>query len=226
MKANGFLRRATSNNIEEERQMVTTWEAIFPTPILRTNIAREFTEKERIFFEQTQNNVCANVLNTRSVDTYVLDALELRSIRSFIAEYVKQFAKKIISVNEQLEFYITQSWINYTKPGQSHHRHFHTNSLVSGVLYISAIKEIDRIYFYRAPSAGISVGDKEQNWYTADSWFFSVGAGDLILFPSNLTHGVEEATGGHTRVSLSFNTFVRGEIGVKEHLSGLTLGIS
>jgi ectoine hydroxylase-related dioxygenase (phytanoyl-CoA dioxygenase family) len=102
----------------------------------------------------------------------------------------------------------------------------HTNSLISGVLYVSAIKEIDRIYFYRATSPGISVGNKDQNWYTADSWFFSVGAGDLILFPSNLTHGVEEATGRHTRVSLSFNTFVKGNIGDEERLNGLKLGIS
>ena len=204
--------------------MIATWEAIFPTPILRTNIAREFTEKELRFFEQAQNNVCPNVLNSRSVDTYVLDTPEMRSIRAFTLEHVTQFRKKTISVNDQLEFYITQSWINYTQPGQSHHRHIHTNSLVSGVLYISAVKEIDRIYFYRALPAGISVGNTEQNWYTADSWFFSVGAGDLILFPSNLAHGVEKATGRHIRVSLSFNTFVKGEIGVKENLNGLKLG--
>ncbi len=202
-----------------------TWEAIFPTPVLRTNIAREFTEGELRFFKQSQDNVCANVLNARSVDTYVLDAAEMGSIRSFIATHVEQFARKIISLNPQLEFYITQSWINFTQPSQSHHRHFHSNSLVSGVLYISAIKDIDKIYFYRTPpAAGISVGKKEQNWYTADSWFFSVGTGDLILFPSYLTHGVEELTSRHTRVSLSFNSFVEGELGTRELLNSLKLG--
>ncbi len=206
--------------------MMTTWEAIFPTPVLRTNIGREFTEKELRFFEQTQSEVCENVANTRSVDTYVLDAPEMRSLRTFIMEHVEQFARKVITVNAQVKFRITQSWINFTKPGQSHHRHFHTNSLVSGVLYISTIKEIDRIYFFRTPPAGISVGNKEQNWYTADSWFFSVGTGDLILFPSSLTHGVEETTGKHIRVSLSFNTFVEGEIGAKDLLNSLQVGIS
>ena len=204
--------------------MMATWEAIFPTPILRANIAREFTGKEGEFFDRAQKNVCANVRNDRSVDTHVLDAPEMRSIRSFIAEHIKLFARKIISVNEQLEFYVTQSWINYTRPGQCHHRHFHTNSLISGVLYVSAVKEIDRIYFFRSPTAEISAGNREENWYTANSWFFSVGAGDLIIFPSHITHGVEEATGRHIRVSLSFNSFVRGEIGLNDHLNGLKLG--
>lgn len=204
--------------------MMTKWEAIFPTPLLRSNIGREFTEAEVKFIKHSQKNVCANVLNSRSADTYVLDAPEMRSIRSFINTHVTEFSKKTISLNQQLQFYVTQSWINYTQPGQSHHKHFHTNSLVSGVLYINAIREIDRIYFYRPPPAGISVGNQDQNWYTADSWFFSVGSGDLILFPSNLTHGVEEVEGRHVRVSLSFNTFVEGELGTRELLNSLSLG--
>ena len=206
--------------------MMTTWEAIFPTPVLRTNIGRNFSERELRFFEAAQGKVCDNVANTRSVDTHVLDAPDLRELRSFMAEHVEQFARKIITVNAKVKFYITQSWINYTRTGQSHHKHFHTNSLVSGVLYISAIKELDKLYFYRTPPAGISVGNKEQNWYTADSWFFSVGTGDLILFPSHLTHGVEEVTGKHVRVSLSFNTFVAGEIGDTDLLNSLKVGTS
>ena len=121
--------------------MLSTWEAIFPTPVLRTNIGREFTEEELQFFVRLQSKTTGNVLNMRTVDTRVLDAPELRSLRSFIEDHVDQFARKTISTSERLEFYITQSWINYTKPGQSHHRHCHTNSLISGVLYLSAVKE-------------------------------------------------------------------------------------
>ena len=44
--------------------------------------------------------------------------------------------------------YITQSWLNYTRANQFHHRHEHPNSFVSGVLYINADKATDRINFY------------------------------------------------------------------------------
>jgi uncharacterized protein (TIGR02466 family) len=206
--------------------MMTNWEAIFPTPILRTNIDRAFTEKELKFFRDAQDKACANVLNSRSMDTNVLDAAEMRPVRSFIDEHVKQFCRKTISISEKLEFYVTQSWVNFTRPGQAHHRHFHTNSLVSGVLYINAVREIDKIWFHRPPASGICVGNPDSNWYTADSWFFSVGTGDLVLFPSSLTHGVEETTGQHVRASLSFNTFVKGEIGERDKLNGLKLNVS
>ncbi|MDH5536765.1 MAG: 2OG-Fe(II) oxygenase family protein, partial [Betaproteobacteria bacterium] len=172
--------------------MITTWDAIFPTPILRTNIGRELTEEEHRFFSETEKNLSSNFENSTSIDKYVLDAPAMQPLRAFFIEGVNQYGRKIISVSERVEFYITQSWINYTQTGQSHHRHMHTNSLISGVFYIKAVKDIDRLFFYRDATPQISVWNKEVNWYNADSWCFSVGTGDLILFPSNVQHGVEE----------------------------------
>lgn len=203
--------------------MLSTWEAIFPTPILRTNIGREFTEEELQFFAQSQGATTDNVLNTRTVDTHVLETPQMCSLRSLIEENINQFARKTITTSERVEFYITQSWINYTKPGQSHHRHSHTNSLFSGVLYISAIRDIDGICFYKNASTTIKPADDVQNPFSATSWRFNVGAGDLILFPSHLTHAVEQNEGGHIRASLAFNTFVRGELGSEQLLNLLVL---
>lgn len=203
--------------------MIVSWDAIFPTPVMRTNIGREFTPEERSFFAATKKHTFPNVVNTSSLDNYVLDAPEMQGLRSFFMDAVKQYARKILSVNDKLEFYITQSWINYTEKGEAHHRHMHSNSLVSGSFYIEAVKEVDRLYFYRESTPQINVWNKEPNWYNADSWFFAVGVGDLILFPSGLQHGVEKTTGAHTRTSLAFNTFVRGEIGAKERLNALKL---
>lgn len=203
--------------------MITTWDAIFPIPILRTNIGRELTREELDFFGETEKKLFPNVNNSTSLDKYVLNAPALQSLRAFLMEGVNQYARKIISVSDKVEFYITQSWVNYTNTGQSHHRHMHTNSLMSGVFYISAVKEFDKLFFYREATPQINVWNNEVNWYNADSWFFSVGTGDLILFPSNVQHGVEETAGKHTRISLAFNTFVRGELGSEERLNSLTL---
>lgn len=203
--------------------MLSTWEAIFPTPVLISNIGRELSAEEKAFFVRTQSHTIENVFNSRSVSTRVLDADELRSLRCFIEEHIEQFARKTFSLRETLQFYITQSWVNYTEPGQGHHRHCHTNSLISGVFYVSAVKEVDGICFYRDAPAHMCGGDEVRSWYTANSWRFSVGAGDLVLFPSRLTHGVDENTSKHIRVSLAFNTFVRGELGSEDLLNRLTL---
>jgi uncharacterized protein (TIGR02466 family) len=206
--------------------MMTNLEAIFPTPVLRANIGREFTESELDYIRRVQQHTCPNVGNSRSIDTHVLDAEEMRSLRSAIEPHVEDFCRKTVTVSKKVQFFITQSWINYTRKGQSHHRHCHTNSLVSGVLYLSAVKEVDRICFFRPPATGIAVDNDGRNWYTADCWSFNVGAGDLILFPSRIIHGVDQTVGDHVRVSLSFNTFLKGELGHEDRLNGLSLEVS
>ncbi len=202
---------------------MVTWDAIFPTPIMRTSIGRHFTDEENGFFDKMRNAPHPNVSNTRSVDTHVLDAPEMRSLRSFVLDHVNQYARKIISADPKVEFYLTQSWLNYTQKGEAHHRHVHTNSLISGVLYVNAKKEVDGICFYRNSGAQLSVSDEYVNWYNAPSWCLSVGVGDVVLFPSNLSHGVEQTTGEHTRISLAFNAFVRGQIGSEELLNSVNI---
>lgn len=203
-------------------QMVT-WEAIFPTPILRTNIGRPLTAGEQAFIDTARQGTVESPGNSRSADTQVLDAPELGAIRAFVAGQVTAFAEKAISTERNLEFYITQSWLNYTRPGEHHHRHIHTNSLVSGVFYVSARKESDRLWFFRSSAAQIKISQGQTNWYNADAWFFSVGTGDLVLFPSHIPHEVAKLEGDETRVSLAFNAFVRGEIGAADSLNLLRL---
>lgn len=202
---------------------MVTWEAIFPTPVMRTSIGRSFTAEEEEFFARKQNHPHSNVFNTRCADTRVLNAPEMQSIKAVVADAVNQFGRKVISADRKHDFYLTQSWINYTRPGESHHRHRHTNSLISGVLYINAKKEMDGISFFHANMNQIMVSEQGLNWYNAPSWVFAVATGDLVLFPSNLTHGVEQTSGDHVRVSLAFNAFVRGEIGSEDSLNSLGL---
>ena len=202
---------------------MATWDAIFPTPVMRSNIGRSFTEEELKFFEMLWAASQANVTNFRSADTHVLDAPEMQSIRSVVAEHVNQFGWKVISAHPKHTFYITQSWVNFTQPGQSHFRHMHTNSLISGSLYIYVKKEVDSICFYRNSPAQLLVTDDQTNPYNTPIHRVSVDVGDLVLFPSSLLHDVETTTGGHIRVSLAFNAFIKGELGSEERLNHLTI---
>src|SRR3979411_1893362 len=98
-----------------------TWESIFPTPVMRSNIGRNFADDERKFFKKLQAAPYANASNTRSADTHVLDAPEMQSLRSVAAEHINQYAWKVISSHPKHAFYITQSWVNFTQPGELHH---------------------------------------------------------------------------------------------------------
>ena len=47
------------------------------------------------------------------------------------------------------------------------------------------------------------------NLYNSPSWFFQVESRDLIIFPSDTQHFVENKKGNNVRTSLSFNVFVK-----------------
>jgi uncharacterized protein (TIGR02466 family) len=119
--------------------------------------------------------------------------------------------------------YITQSWLNFTSEKQWHHKHEHPNSFLSGVYYIDADAENDKITFFKNGYKQLKLTPSEWNWWNADSWWFTVKTGSIVVFPSHLTHMVEQKAGNNVRCSLAFNTFLRGSVGVGESLTQLIL---
>jgi quercetin dioxygenase-like cupin family protein len=53
----------------------------------------------------------------------------------------------------------------------------------------------------------------------SDSWWFNVKPGGIVAFPSNLTHRVENVEADETRISIAFNTFVKGILGDNKSLT-------
>jgi hypothetical protein len=60
---------------------------------------------------------------------------------------LQRLFRTIICPKNNIELYITQSWLNYTEENQYHHRHEHPNSVVSGVLYFDSDKK-DMIKYF------------------------------------------------------------------------------
>ena len=193
-------------------------ENIFPIPI---GFFR-YEDKFDIDFitNQSQRN---NIGNITSVDKYILKHKQLTELRQFIEKSMFDYFTATYNPKNDVRLKITQSWLNWTQPGQYHHKHAHPNSLISGCYYVNARKESDRIYFYRDGYQPIKFPPVEWNVYNSDSWWFPVGTGDLILFPSSLTHMVQPVEGDETRISLAFNTFPIGEIGDEDELTALKL---
>jgi uncharacterized protein (TIGR02466 family) len=148
----------------------------------------------------------------------------MADLKSFIQFYINHFMESIESPYNPVEAYVTQSWLNYTQPGEFHHKHEHPNSYLSGVLYINADPEKDKIYFYKSGYKRIMLPTERFNPFNSESWWFSVGTCDMVIFPSYLTHMVEQTESKDTRISLSFNTFLKGYIGAEESLTSLHTG--
>lgn len=197
--------------------------SIFPTPIYETSLNREFSQSEMLFINQTKNKTKRNFGNIITEDNYILENIELKSIKEYLDLVLQDYFKKIICCSEKTVPYITQSWINYTEENEFHHRHDHPQSLVSGVLYINADKDFDKIKFFKTNYEFFRPEIIEFNLFNSSSWWFEVKTGDIILFPSSLTHDVEMKKGDNTRISLAFNTFVKGSVGENDKISELIL---
>lgn len=195
---------------------------IFPTTIGMFNLERDLTTEEKEFLKNQERR--SNAGNTTSKDNYLLRNENLKDLNSFFTESVNKYFADIYQPKYDVSLYITQSWANYTEQGQWHHKHQHQNSFISGVFYVDADITNDRIYFYRDRYDQIKIIPKEWNITNSDSWWFEVGTGRLVLFPSSLTHMVEVKQHEGTRISLSFNTFLKGTLGENEQLTELILG--
>ncbi len=197
---------------------------IFPTPIYTSKLDRELTNKELSFINKTKLDVYKNEGNTTSNDNYILNDKIFKDLKTDLDLRVKDYFEKVISPTDAITPYITQSWLNYTETNQYHHKHEHPNSLVSGVFYINCDEEFDKIKFYKKDIYSVIKPEiKEWNLYNSETWWFSVKTGDVILFPSSLTHMVETKQGTNTRISLAFNVFIKGTVGDNKNLTELIL---
>jgi len=203
--------------------MNTVIHSIFPTPIYVSNLNRKFSKEEISFFNKTKKNCIKNIGNITSKDNYILNNVILKKLKNEINLSIKDYFDKIISSKDDVKPYITQSWLNYTEVNQYHHKHDHPNSIVSGVLYINSDKKFDKIIFFKKEYKQIKFNVKEWNQFNSETWFFNVESGQIILFPSSLTHMVETKEGDNTRISLAFNVFFKGEIGSNIELTELSI---
>lgn len=197
--------------------------AIFPIPIYQSKLNRNFTKKELLFVNKNKNNVFFNTGNCTSKNNYILNEKIFQTLKSELDLRVQDYFDKIISTNNNLKPYITQSWLNYTETNQFHHKHNHFNSLISGVLYINSDEKYDEINFFKDSYQTIKPTIKTFNSFNAESWNFSIKTGDIILFPSSLLHAVSNKKGDNIRISLAFNVFVKGEIGEENNLTKLNI---
>ncbi len=195
--------------------------SLFPTPIGFFTLDRELTSKELEFIRALPQR--ANMGNTSSEDNYIFERRQLRTLKTFMMDSVKQYLERVYSPKSAVDLRITQSWANYTNTGQFHHKHEHPNSFVSGVFYVDTDPEQDRIYFYRSGYQQIKLLTENWNEFNSESWWFAAEPCKLILFPSHLTHMVETRQAANTRISLSFNTFPVGTVGDNQQLTELLL---
>lgn len=193
---------------------------LFPTAVALVDLPQPISSSELDFIKCAPQ--CNNIGNTSSMNNYILDQPELADLKAQLQLLANEYFQQVYQPPNSLTLRITQSWANYTSSGQFHHKHAHPNSLISCVLYVASDPNIDRIYFYRGGYRQLSIPPQQWNLFNSESWWFPSITNQLIIFPSHLEHMVENrADSAHQRISLSFNTFPVGNLGLNHELTEL-----
>ena len=215
---------------------------IFPTPVYVTKRETELTssemedikdltEKEKWREEtgamgQTSAEEKKFLVHRTKEHTYIFDT-KLDSLKKFCEEHIDTYVNEVISPkNPELDFYITQSWLNWLQPGRMHPIHSHLNSIISGIFYVSTV-EGDAVQFYDINTNAktrINIEPGKTNFWNVSQQSLDITNNVLLLFPSWLGHGVKQNISKiSNRLSISFNVFVKGTIGEYYNLNALHL---
>ena len=202
---------------------------LFPTPLLICPYPIDYSKE----LEWIRNSECRKEnqggeggsqkihYNRQSEDTFVLDRPELANVRAFIEAKLHEYVTKVFASTDKLV--ITQSWLNKNKKGESHHEHVHPNSMVSGVWYPQIHEQMPPIQFRSRTQRDVALQTEQYNTFNSATFMLPMKKGELILFPSNLTHSVPVNIGEEERISLSFNTWPKGSMGDIKSLTYLPL---
>lgn len=196
---------------------------LFPKPVLISKYPKDVT-KELEYILSLEHNLTKGKEGDyaqQSTDTFLLDRPELAEVRQFIEAYLQFYVQNVLECKDELV--ITQSWSNICEKGRKHHEHTHPNSIISGVFYFQINEKLPPIEFRNTNIHPFNLNIKKQNNFNSATFLLPLNSGELILFPSNLTHSVPENKSDQKRVSLAFNTFAKNSLGSIDSLTYLPL---
>ena len=151
-----------------------------------------------------------NYSNFISTSTDVLEMPEFSILKEQVMLSLQDYFYDVLSVKKQTEIYITESWLNKSIRDQMHHRHWHPNSVYSGIVILQADKDTGLLNFITGQYQTLEYEIETPNLFNAKSMTFCPDPGTILIFPSNVEHLVTPNASDLPRISLSFNTFIRG----------------
>jgi len=203
-------------------------ENIFQTPLYKSDDLYNFSPEERKPLEDIEMHPNQGG-NLTTKDKEILKRPEFERLNHWCQKHLDNFCFNHLGMSKLCEIYITQSWFNINRKHTRHHSHFHPNSLISAILYVHGTSnegDGSPTIFYRDNSTSV-FGNiqafEKGNPYNCQKVATKFEMGRLILFPSTLLHEVSPTEIDTPRVSLSFNTFFKGEAGFDNQVSLLTL---
>jgi len=82
-------------------------------------------------------------------DKYVLNDPKVSNLKNKILENVYKFTSDELKVSNEVEFYLTNSWVVRHRKMDWAQQHVHTNSILSGIYYIDVGEKSGKLNFIK-----------------------------------------------------------------------------
>lgn len=178
---------------------------LFSSPVFKSHIDVSDIDLSNIKWAKNYNNWISETQTVLNDPAYAVLADRAYGV---LCEYFYG----VMQARQEVHIGITESWFNKTEQGQSHHRHWHPNSVYSGIVYLGGDTQSGYTKFISSVYDTIEYNISEANLYNSRSWSIEPKIGDVVIFPSRVEHLVDEYRGVEPRITLSFNSFLKGPI--------------
>lgn len=195
---------------------------LFAIPLYRSKInpIDAITYNKLISFEwENPGYIGIDPTHKETAERHILDLPAFSSFRKNVQEHINFYVYEVLGVSKEQTWEITTSWVNKAEHGNYHANHWHSNSMVSGVIYLHTTNETGAICFHKDRSHknlwgdGICVDFDKNTNYNVEAIGINPNTNDILMFPSILNHSVLENMSNTNRYSLAFNVFPRGVVG-------------
>ena len=185
---------------------------IFPSGIVKQYLTpKSFMDDldlSRLEFEKFKG---ATKLRTKKFHNLLLQP-EFKEMKIWVEECAKDFLDNVLEM-EYEEFFITESWMNICEKGAYQNTHNHSNSIISGVLYLKSKPEHPPLEFNKQkmefePYISLTEHYKLGNPNTAHTLAFPCTQDTMIVFNSHLYHGHSESAIEEERIGIAWNGLV------------------
>ena len=137
---------------------------------------------------------------------------EFKDIRIWVEECARDFLDDVLQM-EYEEFFLTESWLNISGKGGYQKIHNHSNSIISGTLYLKSEDKHPPLEFKKQkmefePFISLTEHYKKGNPNTATTLAFPCTQDTMLVFNSYLYHGHGESQVESERIGLAWNGLV------------------
>lgn len=200
---------------------------LFGIPIYIGNLSLDDKEINILINSEYERLKPNNGFKTKNI--FILNNKKIKKLNNEIKNHLNIYLYNQLKIKDNIKFKMLNSWcIKHIKDDWAQ-KHSHSNSFLSGIVYLKTNKNSGNLIFYKNVYwqnifyKSVDIEFKEYTETNSDIWSITPKNGDIILFPSFLEHSVTYNKSKEDRYSCAFNFYPQGEFGNKNSLNNLNL---